>query len=109
MLKEFLYSHSFDSLEEFFNKRSHKTFIVLLLLYSFYQIALYVTSALYMDLLVFILMTCSYLYYDLFHIEYCNGSCGMLNKVSSINTVYHKTSPTCFESLFWDYHQRLGL
>jgi hypothetical protein len=37
-----------------------------------------------MDLLAFILMTCSYLYYDLFHIQYCNGSCGMLNKVSSI-------------------------
>jgi hypothetical protein len=38
-----------------------------------------------MDLLAFILMTCSYLYYDFFHIQYCNGACGMLNKVSSIN------------------------
>jgi hypothetical protein len=42
-----------------------------------------VTSALYMDLLAFTLITCSYLYYDLFHIQYCNGSCGRLNKVSS--------------------------
>ena len=82
-MNEFLYSHSFYSLEEFFNKKSHKTFIVLLL-YSFYQIALYVTSALYMDLLAFVLMTCTYLYYDLFHIQYCNGSCGMLNKASNI-------------------------
>jgi hypothetical protein len=25
------------------------------------------------------------------------------------NTIYRKTSPTCFEALFWDHHRGLGL